>query len=222
MMGAGLAIQLACEPQPQSMSAGQKKAIADSLQSLVVKTYDFSKPDVVRRLMSLYPDSGPVYSTSSGHSSTTRAELQSQIETFWKYVGSNMRNPKWEWTAMHVDVLAPDAAVMTASYRVPHLTPMNMQHVIAGAWTAAFVNRGGRWVVIQEHLSQSDAALKSLNARTAWPQKNYSEVDAASTDALRSALRLASPLMIDFQEISFPFRNPFFVTFTPSGEIAAI
>jgi hypothetical protein len=165
MMGGGLAIQLACGPQPQSMSAGQRKAIADSLRSLVVKTYDFSKPDVVQRLMSLYPDSGPVYSTSSGHTSTTRAELQSQIETFWKYVGSNMRNPKWEWTATHIDVLAPDAAVMTASYRVPHLTPMNMQHVIAGAWTAAFVNRGGRWVVIQEHLSDVPAAIADSAAR---------------------------------------------------------
>ena len=26
---------------------------------------------------------------------------------------------------------------------------------IGGAWTAAFVNRGGRWVVIQEHLSDA-------------------------------------------------------------------
>jgi ketosteroid isomerase-like protein len=107
--------------------------------------------------MSLYPTTGPVYSTSSGHISTTRAELQQQIETFWKYVGSNMRNPKWEWTAMHIDVVAPDVAVMTASYRVPHLNPMNMPHTIAGAWTAVFVNRGGRWVIIQEHLSDVPA-----------------------------------------------------------------
>jgi hypothetical protein len=54
---------------------------------------------------------------------------------------------------MNVDVLAPDAAVMTSTYRVPHLTPMGIDHVIGGAWTAVFQKRGGRWVIIQEHLS---------------------------------------------------------------------
>jgi hypothetical protein len=146
------------------MSPSEQAAIADSIKTLVVNTYDLGKPNAVARLMSLYPDSGPVYSTASGHISTTRAELQEQLDTFWKYVGSNMRNPRWEWTAMHIDVLAPDAAVLTASYRIPHLTPMNMEHVIAGAWTAVFVNRGGKWVVIQEHLSDVPASEVSDSA----------------------------------------------------------
>jgi hypothetical protein len=146
------------------MSPSEQAAIADSIKKLVVNTYDLGKPNAVARLMSLYPDSGPVYSTASGHISTTRAELQEQLDTFWKYVGSNMRNPRWEWTAMHIDVLAPDAAVLTASYRIPHLTPMNMEHVIAGAWTAVFVNRGGKWVVIQEHLSDVPASEVSDSA----------------------------------------------------------
>ena len=164
----GLIVQFACGPQsPRPVSDAERKAISDSLTHLVTNTYDLSRPDAVKRLMSLYPASGPVYSTSSGHISTTRAELQQQIETFWQYVGSNMRNPKWEWTAMHIDVLAPDAAVMTAGYRVPHLTPMNMQHVIAGAWTAVFVNRGGKWVVIQEHLSDVPAAIADSANRAA-------------------------------------------------------
>jgi hypothetical protein len=137
----------------------QKKAIADSLRSLVVNAYDFSRPDVVDRLMSLYPESGPIYSTSTGHITTTRDSLRAEIETFWKYVGSNMRNPKWQWTAMHIDVLAPDAAVMSATYRVPHMTPMNMEHVIAGGWTAVWVNKGGKWVVTHEHLSDVPQAI---------------------------------------------------------------
>jgi hypothetical protein len=58
---------------------------------------------------------------------------------------------------MIVDVLAPDAAVMTATYRVPHLTPQGMPHVVAGAWTAVLVKRGGRWLIIQEHLSDAPA-----------------------------------------------------------------
>ena len=144
----------ACAPRTASdMSSAEKKAIADSLKHLVAATYDLSKPDPVKRLMSLYPTEGRVISASGGVITTTRRELERGVEAFWTYVGQNMRQPRWEWTSMTVDVLAPDAAVMTSTYRVPHLTPMGMNHVIGGAWTAVFQNRGGKWVIIQEHLS---------------------------------------------------------------------
>src|SRR6266571_1758868 len=144
----------ACGPRSASdMSAAEKSAIADTLKRLVVSTYDLSKPDPVKRLMSLYPTEGRVISASGGVMTTTRPQLEQGIKAFWTYVGQNMRNPRWEWTSMNVDVLAPDAAVMTSTYRVPHLTPMGMNHVIGGAWTAVFQKRGGRWVIIQEHLS---------------------------------------------------------------------
>lgn len=155
-------IATACTPgSTRQLTDGDRRIIADSIRKIVVATYDLQRPGAVDRMMALYPTSDPVYSTSSGQVSTTRAELQRQIETFWKYVGSNMRDPRWEWTSMHIDVVAPDAAVVTASYRVPHLTPRNNPHVIAGAWTAVFVNRGGRWVVIQEHLSDVPAELSA-------------------------------------------------------------
>jgi ketosteroid isomerase-like protein len=152
----GMAIMaaFACGPRSAAdMSAAEKTAIADSLKRLVVSAYDLSKPDPVKSLMSLYPDQGPVISASGGVITTTRPQLEQGIKAFWTYVGQNMRNPKWQWTSMNVDVLAPDAAVMTSTYRVPHLTPMGMNHVIAGAWTAVFQKRGGRWLIIQEHLS---------------------------------------------------------------------
>jgi hypothetical protein len=135
------------------MSAAEKTAIADSLKRIVVAAYDLSKPDPVKNLMSLYPAEGRVISASGGVITTTRPQLEQGIKAFWTYVGQNMRSPKWEWTSMNVDVLAPDAAVMTSTYRVPHLTPAGMNHVIGGAWTAVFQKRGGQWVIIQEHLS---------------------------------------------------------------------
>ncbi len=141
------------------MSGSEKKAIADSLKRLVMNAYDLSKPDPVKNLMSLYPDTGRVISASGGVTTTTRPQLEQAINAFWTYVGQNMKNPHWEWTSMTVDVLAPDAAVMTSTYRVPHLTPMGMNHVIGGAWTAVFQKRGGRWVIIQEHLSDVQSNL---------------------------------------------------------------
>ncbi len=149
-----LAALLACAPKGAGdMSASEKNAIADSLKRMVIAAYDLSKPNPVKSLMSLYPTEGRVISASGGVMTTTRPQLEQAIQAFWTYVGQNMKQPKWEWTSMNVDVLAPDAAVMTTTYRIPHLTPTGMNHVIGGAWTAVFQKRGGRWVIIQEHLS---------------------------------------------------------------------
>ncbi len=153
-------LAIACSrPTGDTPTSRERAAIADSLKHLVTNAYDLSKPDVVARLMSLYPAQGPVISANTGRATTTRAALQTQIETFWRYVGSNMRNPRWEWTSMHIDVLSRNAAVMTATYQIPHLNPHNMPHVIGGAWTAVFANRGGRWVIVQEHLSDAPSQM---------------------------------------------------------------
>ena len=162
---AAFALAAACTPGDQaasagtSMSAAQRTAIADSLKSMITSAYDLTKGgDAVGRLMSLYPDSGTIVSASGGQVTTTRADLESGVRAFWENVGRNMRDPKWTWESMHVDVLSPDAATVTATYRVPHLTPRGEPHVIAGAWTAVFARRGGRWVIVQEHLSDLPAA----------------------------------------------------------------
>jgi hypothetical protein len=137
-----------------TLTDAQRTAIADTLQRMIRSAYDLKKPgDAVARLMSLYPTSGPVISASGGRVSTSRDTLAAGVRAFWENVGRNMRDPDWQWGAMHVDVLGPDAAVVTTTYRVPHHTPAGQPHVIAGAWTAVFQRRGGRWVIVQEHLS---------------------------------------------------------------------
>ena len=147
-------------PSSESLGATERAAIADTLQRMIVAAYDITKPgDPVARMMSLYPASGPVVSASGGRVSVAHDSLEGGIRSFWQYVGQNMRDPKWEWDPMHVDVLSRDAAVVTATYRVPHLTPRGMPHVIAGALTQVFARRNGRWVVVQEHLSDVPAAL---------------------------------------------------------------
>jgi hypothetical protein len=156
-----LALGAACgEPRHQPLDASYQRAVTDTLRTLIVNAYDLAKPgDKVARLMSLYPDSGRVISASGGQVTTTRDSLEAGIRAFWQYVGQNMQQPKWEWGPMLVDVLSPDAAVLTTTYRVPHLTPRGEPHVIAGAWTAVFQRRAGKWVIIQEHLSDLPEAL---------------------------------------------------------------
>src|SRR5688500_13668537 len=139
------------------LSAAEKSAIADSLKTMVVSAYDLSKPDPVASLMSLYP-SGTLVSASAGTVVRTRGELEQQVKTFWNYVGVNMQKPRWEWTSMSIDVLSRDAAAMTSTYRIPHMTPQGTPHLLGGAWTAVFARRGGRWVIVQEHLSDAPSS----------------------------------------------------------------
>ena len=150
----------ACSPPDRgALSSTQRDAIADTLRNAITTAYDLTAPgDKVTRLMSLYPANGPVISASGGQVTTSRDSLQSGIRAFWENVGRNMKEPKWTWGAMHVDVLSADAAALTTTYSVAHLTPRGEPHVIAGAWTAVFQRRDGKWVIIQEHLSDAPAA----------------------------------------------------------------
>jgi len=140
-----------------TVSAGERQAIADSISRQVKAAYDLSKPNVEQRLLSLYPTSGRVVSAAAGQVLTSRDSLTMGIKAFWDNVGVNMREPKWIWDQMVIDVLAPNAAVMTARYHIPHLTPRNQPHTLGGAWTAVFEKRDGRWYIIQEHLSDLPA-----------------------------------------------------------------
>jgi ketosteroid isomerase-like protein len=136
-----------------TMSPAERRGVATAIEQDVKAAYDFSKPDVERRLLSLYPDTGRVVSAATGRVLTSRDSVAAGIRYFWQNVGVNMRNPRWIWDQMVIDVLAPDAAVMTATYHIPHLTPKGEPHVLGGAWTAVFQRRGGRWLIVQEHLS---------------------------------------------------------------------
>ncbi len=140
-----------------SLRPAERQAIADSLRRLVERAYDLSRPNVVEGFLSLYPDTGRVVSAAAGRVTTTRDSLEAQIGWFWQNVGRNMQGPKWIWEGVWVDVLGRDAAVLTARYRVPHLTPAGAPHEIGGAWTAVFARRDGRWAIVQEHLSDVPA-----------------------------------------------------------------
>jgi hypothetical protein len=149
-----------------TVSDADRRAIIDSLTRQVKAAYDLSAPGAEQRLLSLYPGSGRVVSASGGQMLTSRDTLAMGIHAFWTNVGANMRDPHWVWDQMVFDVLAPNAAVMTATYHVPHLTPRNLPHTIGGAWTAVFQKRGDRWYVIQEHLSDlppmTDSAMAAM------------------------------------------------------------
>jgi len=136
------------------LSTESKRLIADSLKAILASAYNPAGPgSPVDRLMSPYADSGTVVSASGGRLSTSRDSLRSTLTRFWENVGQNMRDPQWVWGETHVEVLSAESAVLTATYTIPHTQPDGRPHIVGGAWTAVFVRRGGRWVVVHEHLS---------------------------------------------------------------------
>ena len=142
----------------------ERLAIADSLRTLVTRAYDFTAPDAAARLLSLYPDSGRVISAAAGHVTTTRDALEAEIRGFWQRVGRNMQQPVFTLGSSYVDVLSRDAAVMTFTYSIPHRTPAGAPHTVSGAWTALWRRQGGRWTIVQEHLSDLPPAVPAAAA----------------------------------------------------------
>lgn len=159
---AGVLLSLACSPRGSELTATEQERVAQQIRAQVIEAYDITRPDALSRLMSLYPATGPIYSAGAGRFTASRDSLAAGVEGFWENVGQNMRQPRWEWTAMQIDVLSRTSAVMTATYRVPHLTPRGEPHVIGGAWTAVFARRNDRWEIVHEHLSDVPVIPDSL------------------------------------------------------------
>ncbi len=147
-----LAALTACNAPPPR-SGGNDPALADTLKARIEDAYDFSRPGVVERMNALYPDTGRVISASGGQLTTSPDSLRAGIADFWRNVGQNMRDPKWVWGDVYVERLSDDAAVLTATWSIPHIAPTNHPHVIRGAWTAVFRRIGGKWLIVTEHLS---------------------------------------------------------------------
>jgi hypothetical protein len=157
------AVAAACGEVDSALTDGERRSIADTVEAMVRRAYDLSGPTVgaADRLLSLYPDSGRVVSASGGRMLTSRDSLADGIRYFWESTGQNMREPRWIWERMITDVLDRNAAVVTATYRIPHRTPRGEPHQLAGAMTMVFARRGGHWVVVQEHLSDRREAVES-------------------------------------------------------------
>jgi hypothetical protein len=149
-----LAVALtACSARESELTTVEKDAIRTQIESTLRDAYDLGKPNPAERMIALYPTSGRVISANGGRAIQSRDSLVASIKYFWDNVGVNMRDPKWIWDRVYVDVLSRSAAVVTATYHIPHRNPNNQPHVLGGAMTAVFQRRDGRWVIVQEHLS---------------------------------------------------------------------
>ena len=148
----------------QSPRPGSDAALADTLKARIEEAYDFTRPGVPDRMNALYPDTGKVVSASGGTFTDSGDSLRAGIRTFWETAGKNMQGPKWVWEKVDVERLAPDAAVLTATWSIPHIAPTGRPHTIRGAWTAVFRNIDGKWMIVVEHLSTPPEASVAMDS----------------------------------------------------------
>jgi ketosteroid isomerase-like protein len=149
-------LSLSCSKADSSRdepSPNERQAIADSIRNLLTTTYVFDGTDPVPRFMKLYADTGTVVSAASGGFTESRDSVRNAIASFWNGAGQFMQQPVWAWGAMQIDVLSRNAVAVTARYTIPHWTPQGRPHVLGGVWTSVWTHRNGRWVIVQEHLS---------------------------------------------------------------------
>jgi ketosteroid isomerase-like protein len=134
-------------------TAADDAVLRDTLAALIADAYDFSRPGAVDRMIALYSDRDRVVSASGGQITASADSVRAGILRFWEQAGRNMRDARWEWEEVHVDPLGTDAAVLTATWSIPHIAPDGRPHVLEGAWTAVFRRVGGEWKIVHEHLS---------------------------------------------------------------------
>jgi ketosteroid isomerase-like protein len=138
---------------PSNNAEQDAGALADTLTALIADAYDFSRPDVYERMIGLYADTDEIVSASGGQLAVSADSVRAGIARFWELAGRNMRDARWRWDEVHVERLAPDAAVLTGRWSIPHIAPDGQPHLLEGAWTAVFRRIGGEWKIVQEHLS---------------------------------------------------------------------
>lgn len=161
IVGAAIFLSIACAGSNAELGTAERAAISAEVEAAIRDAYDLSKPGVLDRMLALYPRSGRVVSAVAGGVLTSRDSIEGGIRYFWNNVGVNMREPRWEWDRFYVDVLSPTAAAVTATYRIPHRNPRNEPHTLGGAMTMVLSKREGRWVIMQEHLSDLPQAQDS-------------------------------------------------------------
>ncbi|HET9452875.1 MAG TPA: DUF4440 domain-containing protein [Gemmatimonadaceae bacterium] len=137
------------------LTDAERSAVQAEVEAELRQAYDLSKPGVADRMMALYPEGSRIISANTGRVTSDRDSVMSGIRYFWENVGVNMKEPRWVWDGFHTDVLSRDAAVVTAAYHIPHRNPRNEPHVLGGAMTLLMQKKSGRWVVTQEHLSDT-------------------------------------------------------------------
>jgi uncharacterized protein (TIGR02246 family) len=131
------------------LSEAQRRAVEDTVRKLIDATNRAVALRDVGALMRLYPDTGALSSAYNGRLVTSRDSVEATARAFFQ--DPKISTLKTTTDRVRVDVLAPDAAAFTVIGTLGWSEPTGKTVTLPHAWSGVFVNRGGRWVILQEH-----------------------------------------------------------------------
>jgi hypothetical protein len=138
------------ESQTRGMTAAEKAAVEDTVWKLNVYSMQAQSRRDLKALMQLIPDTGALAITD-GSMVTDMDSLEAGIKQFWGL--PFLSGLKVSWEKKRIDVLSPDAAVLTTEGSTVVDSAGKKQFTMRHLWTGLWQNRDGRWVVVQQHAS---------------------------------------------------------------------
>ena len=134
----------------RSVTAAERAAVEDTIRKLNAYSMAAQSRRDLNGLMQLMPETGALAITD-GSMVTDMDSLRGGIEQFWGLPWLN--DLKVQWEVRRIDVLAPDAAVVTTTGSTVLDSAGKKKFTIRHHWTGLWQNRDGRWVVVQQHAS---------------------------------------------------------------------
>jgi hypothetical protein len=138
------------KPTAHGMTAAEKAAVEDTVRKLNAYSMEVQSRRDLKALMRLMPDTGALAITD-GSMVTDMDSLQAGLEQFWGL--PFLTGLKVHWDIKRIDVVSPDAAVITTSGSTVLDSAGKKQFTMRHLWTGLWQNREGRWVVVQQHAS---------------------------------------------------------------------
>jgi uncharacterized protein (TIGR02246 family) len=134
----------------RGVTATEKSAVEDTIRKLNAYSMEVQSRRDLKALMQLMPDTGAIAITD-GAMVTDMDSVRAVLEQFWGQPW--LKDLKVKWEIKRIDVVAPDAAVLTTTGTTTVLDTAGEKHSMSHHWTGLWQNRGGRWVVVQQHAS---------------------------------------------------------------------
>jgi uncharacterized protein (TIGR02246 family) len=140
-----LALLASCQPAGTRLTDAQRAAVADTVRQLTERVLDLTGD--ADAWMDLFA-TGPEFKYVQNGVILSRDDLAEEMETFLGVCAEQ----SWAWDDMHVVVLGPEAAVVTAIYHGAFTDTAGQRFIFDRAVvTYVYSYRDGAWKIVQAH-----------------------------------------------------------------------
>ncbi|NIM49755.1 MAG: DUF4440 domain-containing protein [Gemmatimonadales bacterium] len=137
----------ACQPVSSELTDEQRAAIRDSLEQVMAGLVDAARALDADAIRARYAEN-PVVALNG----VIFEDFDARFELTRQWLGS-LRTLKGSYKNLHVEVLAPDAAVVTRNDDISWTDTTGVAGEFHSAWTGVFRRIDGQWKIVYSHES---------------------------------------------------------------------